>query len=117
MKITFDENVTQRLMAMISDKPADFVLDFDHTLSNETILSSCCGITRYRIVAVDKGGVPSVFDGKISSPLGDIYCKAWGKMYFDQNMQVRVTPNHLIEIMGDGEKIAPHIEIVDYRSN
>lgn len=36
-------------------------------------------------------------------------------MYFDENMRVRVTTNHLIEIMGDGEKIAPHIEIVDSR--
>ena len=115
MKITFDDTITQRLLALIEDKPADFVLDFDHTLSSETLLSSCCGITRYRIVAVNKGAVPKVFDGKISSPLGDFYCKAWGMMYFDENMRVRVTANHLIEIMGDGEKIAPHIEIVDYR--
>lgn len=116
MKITFDDTITRRLSAMIEDKPADFVLDFDHTLSDETVASTCCGITRYRIVAVNKGQVPAVFDGRIDSPLGDFYCKAWGMMYFDENMYVRMTPNHLIEIMGDGEKIAPHIEIVDYRS-
>lgn len=117
MKITFDDTVAQRLLTMIKTEAADFVLDFDHTLSKETIASTCCGITRYRIVAVDKGEVPAIFDGKIESPLGFFYCKAWGMMYFDENMQVRITSNHLIEIMGDGEKIAPHIEIVDYRKH
>ncbi len=53
MKLTFDDTITQRLLALIEDEPADFVLDFDHTLSDEILSSSCCGITRYRIVAVN----------------------------------------------------------------
>lgn len=116
MEMTFDDTITERLTALQVNPPGDLVLDFDHTLSNDLVQSSCCGVTRYRIVAVDKSKVPDVFDGTIDSPLGKIYCKAWGKMYFDDNMNVRVTNNNLIEIMGDGERIAPHIEIVDYRS-
>ncbi|WP_205272656.1 iron-sulfur cluster biosynthesis family protein [Lactococcus taiwanensis] len=125
MEITFDETVTKRLLGLMGfqdkkdllTKPSavDFVLDFDHTLSSEQLESTCCGITRYRIVAVEKGQVPPIFDGQISSSLGPFYCKKWGMMYFDETMNVRLTANHLIEIMGRGEQIAPHIEIVDYR--
>lgn len=115
MKITFDDNITKHLSELTESKTGDFVLDFDHTLSTEMIDSSCCGITRYRIVLVDKGAVPAVFDGRIDSPMGEFFCKKWGMMYFDEEMNVRLTANHLIEIMGRGEQIAPHIEIVDYR--
>lgn len=115
MKITFDETIKKRLIELTELSAADFVLDFDHTLSSENIGSSCCGITRYRIVAVKKGTVPAVFDGRIDSPLGEFFCKKWGMMYFDEEMNVRLTNNRLIEIMGRGEQIAPHIEIVDYR--
>ena len=125
MEITFDEKINKILLELTGTKTSeelltkpsavDFVLDFDHTLSNELIDSSCCGITRYRIVAVDKGKVPAVFDGRIASPLGQFFCKKWGMMYFDDKMLVRKTENQLIEIMGRGEQIAPHIEIVDAR--
>ncbi|RZI48527.1 iron-sulfur cluster biosynthesis family protein [Lactococcus kimchii] len=115
MKITFDAAVTQQLLALTADSAVDFVLDFDHTLSEEVVGSSCCGITRYRIVAVDKGSVPAVFDGQLDSALGKFFCKKWGMMYFDEEMTVRTTANGLIEIMGRGELIAPHIELVDYR--
>ncbi len=114
MNISFDETVKSRLAALTKNKSADFVLDFDHTLSRENVGQDCCGITRYRVVAVAKGQVPTIFDGKISSNFGDIFYQKWGKMYLDETMQIRMNGT-LIEIMGAGELIAPNIELVDFR--
>ncbi|MGM9886244.1 MAG: iron-sulfur cluster biosynthesis family protein [Lactococcus sp.] len=115
MKITFDETVSQRLSELKKTIPADLVLDFDHTLSRELVGQDCCGITRYRLVLIEKNQLPDVFDGSIPSNCGLIYYKKWGSMYLDPQMQIRKN-GPLIEIMGAGELIAPNIEIVDFRN-
>lgn len=47
----------------------DLVFDFDHTLSEKnTEVDTCAGgISRYRLVAVEKGHVPEEFDATIKS--------------------------------------------------
>ena len=90
------------------------MLDFDHTLSRENWGSDCCGVTRYRLVAVDKGQVPAIFDGKITSNFGDIYVQSWGEMYLDTEMKIRQA-GPFIEFIGNGGQIAPNMEIADFR--
>lgn len=116
MNITFDDAVRDRLLLLKGSHEADLVLDFDHTLSRENIGQDCCGITRYRIVLVEKGSVPEVFNASISSNFGSVYFKEWGQMYLDDEMNIRFN-GPLIEIMGRGELIAPNIEIVDFRGD
>ena len=114
MKITFDETVKNRLAELTKSQAADFVLDFDHTLSRQNWGSDCCGVTRYRIVAVDKGQVPSIFDGIIPSNMGDIYVQNWGRMYLDEAMSIRQN-GVFTEFNGAGGQIAPNMEITDFR--
>lgn len=114
MEITFDEMVKSLLMSLTKTEAADFVLDFDHTLSRTQVGQDCCGITRYRLVAVQHGQVPKDFDAVLPSNFGGIYYKSWGKMYLDPQMKIRKNGS-LIELMGDGELIAPNMEIVDFR--
>lgn len=116
MNITFDDHVKKRLSVLTENEAADFVLDFNHTLSRKSISQDCCGITCYRIVAVNKGKIPAFFDASIPSNFGPIYYYSWAKMYLDQDMKIRMN-GPLIEIMGSGELIAPNIEIVDYRKS
>lgn len=108
MKITFDETVSQRLSELTKTIPADLVLDFDHTVSRELVGQDCCGITRYRLVLIEKNQLRDVFDGSI-------YYKKWGTIYLDPQMQIRKN-SPLIKIMSAGELIAPNIEIVDFRN-
>lgn len=114
MKITFDDAIKQRLSALTENQPADFVLDFDHTLSRENWGSDCCGVTRYRIVLVEKGQVPAIFDGTIESNFGPIFVQNWGRMYLDEDMSIRLS-GPFIEFNGAGGQIAPNMEIADFR--
>lgn len=78
MKIIFDKTVSEKLAKFGN---ADFVLDFDHELSekNEAIDACAGGISRYRILAIDKGKLPEAFDAHMDSEFGPVYFKKWGK--------------------------------------
>jgi len=110
MKITIDKEIQDRL-ATFSE--AKLVLDFDHSLSQENVGTDCCGVTRYRLVAVDK--VPAAFDEQIPSNVGPIYYQSWGNMYLDQNMYIRPAVGRLIQLTSDSGQIEANMEIVDYR--
>lgn len=116
MIITFDEKVSKKIMEMKSDIPTEIVLDIDHTLydGKELIRQDCCGVTRYRIVLINKNTIPPVFDTKIESNIGDVFFQKWALMYLDPQIKIRQNGT-LIEIAGNGELIAPNIELVDFR--
>lgn len=115
MKIKFDTAIAEKLGGLLADQSANLVLDFDHTLSRENNGLDCCGISRYRLVLIDKETLPDVFDMEIESSFGPIYFKKWASFYLEENMTIR-QKNNLIEFLGDGGQIAPHMEIVDFRN-
>ena len=115
MKFTFDETVENKLKAFDN---ADLVLDFDHTLSEslEEVDSCAGGISRYRIVAVDKGAVPADFDAEIESEFGPVYYKGWGKIFFSEDLTARVEGSYnLISLKTPGETLSDNLLIVDFR--
>ena len=118
MNIKFDETVTSRIIALTAEKPADFVFDYDDSMNDAISADACAIVTRLKLIAVDKGQVPDLFDGIIESPLGDLHVKEWGKRFLDENMNMRMTEsgNGLIEIMGDGGILSSNAEIADYRT-
>jgi len=105
MKITFDEKTANKIKAF---GDVDLVFDFDHTLSEvNTEVDACAGgISRYRIVAVEKGNVPEVFDASIDSEFGPIYYKGYTKINPSYN---------LIELRSKAELLSPNLLIVDFR--
>ena len=115
LKFTFDEEVASRMKAF---GPTNFVLDFDHELSekNEAVDACAGGISRYRIVAVDKGKVPEVFDGEIESVFGTIYYKGWGSVFFHEDLRAQVEGSYgLISLKTPGEYLSYNLLIVDFR--
>ena len=113
MKFTADETVTKRMQAL---SPAKFVLDFDHTLSEdlEAIDSCAGGISRYRIVAVDD--VPDVFDAHMDSDFGPIYYKGWGKIFFHEDLTARVEGSfNLMILKTPGEYLSNNLLVVDFK--
>ncbi|MEG9207833.1 iron-sulfur cluster biosynthesis family protein [Lactococcus lactis] len=76
MKIIFDELATEKIKSFGA---VDLALDFNHTLSEtNTEVDACAGgISRWRLVAVDKGTTPGTFDGKMESEFGSIYFQDW----------------------------------------
>ncbi|MFC4652800.1 iron-sulfur cluster biosynthesis family protein [Lactococcus nasutitermitis] len=116
MELKFDETVKNKLTDLTENKPADFVLDYDYSLSDDVAADACAIVDRLRLVALDKGKVPELFDGQISTALGTVYCKEWGKRFLDEDMSMRRTSTGLIEIMGAGGQLSPNAEIVDYRT-
>lgn len=63
MKIIFDELATEKIKSFGA---VDLALDFNHTLSEtNTEVDACAGgISRWRLVAVDKGTTPEHLMGK-----------------------------------------------------
>ena len=116
MEITFSKEILEKMKTLSADRGGQWVLDFDHSLSRENIFSDCCGITRYRLVLIDRDQLPDVFDGQLTSSLGPIYFKQWGAMYLADKISVRLTDIGLIELVSPGELIAPNMEIVDFRN-
>ena len=79
MKIILDKTVSEKLAKFDN---ADFVLDFDHELSekNEAIDACAGGISRYRILAIDKGKLPEAFDAHMDSEFGLFISKNGGNV-------------------------------------
>ncbi|WP_282674705.1 iron-sulfur cluster biosynthesis family protein [Lactococcus cremoris] len=115
MKITFDEKTAAKIKAL---GDVDLVFDFDHTLSEvNTEVDACAGrISRYRIVAVEKGNVPEEFDASIDSEFGPIYYKGYGSYFFQDEMSTKInTSYNLIELRSTAELLSPNLLIVDFR--
>lgn len=116
MKIIFDENVSEKL-AKFED--TDLVLDFDHELSEKHEAVDACagGISRYRILAIDKGKLPEVFDAHLDSDFGPVYFKKWGEMFWNgQDLHAKVEGSYnLIALKTDGEYLSHNLLVVDYR--
>ncbi|RZI48318.1 iron-sulfur cluster biosynthesis family protein [Lactococcus kimchii] len=115
MKITFDEKTAEKIKAF---GDVDLVFDFDHSLSEKLEAVDACagGISRYRIVAVDKGTVPDVFDATIDSEFGPIYYKAYGTYFFQDEMSTVINPSYnLIELRSTAELLSSNLLIVDFR--
>lgn len=115
MKITFDPKTEKKIEKL---KNIDLVFDFDHTLSRENISVDGCsdGISRYRIVIVKKGSVPSQFDSHIDSKFGPIYYKGYGHYFFQKEMYTVYNPSYnLIELHSTAELLSKNILIVDFR--
>lgn len=116
MKIIFDKTVSEKLAKFDN---ADFVLDFDHELSekNEAIDACAGGISRYRILAIDKGKLPEAFDAHMDSEFGPVYFKKWGEMFWNaQDLHAKVEGSYnLIALKTDGEYLSHNLLIVDYR--
>ena len=117
MKITFDEKTAAKIKAL---GDVDLVFDFDHTLSEvNTEVDACAGgISRYRIVAGEKGNVPEEFDASIDSEFGPIYYKGYGSYFFQDEMSTKInTSYNLIELRSTAELLSPNLLIVDFREN
>lgn len=115
MKIKFDEKTATKIKDL---GEADLVFDFDHTLSEENTAVDACagGISRYRIVAVDKGKVPKEFDATIDSEFGPIYYKGYGAYFFQDEMYTVLNNSYnLIELRSTAELLSPNLLIVDFR--
>ncbi|MBL3715365.1 iron-sulfur cluster biosynthesis family protein [Lactococcus muris] len=116
MKFIFDKEVGERLVKF---ENADFVLDFDHELSekNESVDACAGGISRYRLLAIDKGKLPEVFDAHLDSEFGPIYFKKWGEMFWgSQDLYAKVEGSYnLIALKTEGEYLSHNLLIVDYR--
>ena len=115
MKDYFDEKTADKIKAF---GDVDLVFDFDHTLSEvNTEVDACAGgISRYRIVAVEKGNVPEVFDASIDSEFGPIYYKGYGSYFFQDEMSTKINPSYnLIELRSTAELLSPNLLIVDFR--
>lgn len=115
MKITFDEKTADKIRAL---GDVELVFDFDHTLSEKNTEVDACagGISRYRIVAVEKGKVPKEFDAHIDSEFGPIYYKGYGSYFFHDNMTTSInTSYNLIELKSPAELLSSNLLIVDFR--
>ena len=115
MKITFDEKVTEKLQALGA---VDLVLDFDNTLSAEQISAGSCdaGLANFRLVAIDKGSLPEIFDASLESDLGPVFYKEWGGRFFNGDMLARVEGSYgLIALKNAGEYLSLNMTIVDLR--
>ena len=107
MKITFDEQVLARLSNWSN---ADVVLDFDNTLGETGRPVEGCSIgTNYRLIAIDKGTVPEVFDIIIDSNLAPLHFKKYGGMTITENTDKR------IQFKAAGEIIDSNVQVLDYR--
>jgi uncharacterized protein YqkB len=115
MKITFDERTAGQIKAW---GDVDLVFDFDHTLSEKLEAVDACagGISRYRLMAVEKGSVPEIFDAHIDSEFGPIYYKGFGSYFFHDEMTTRVNPSYnLIELKSPAELLSSNLLLVDFR--
>ncbi|MDR2834168.1 MAG: hypothetical protein LBV67_10680 [Streptococcaceae bacterium] len=114
MKITFDQAMQDKLGQY---GEVDFVLDIDHELTDgkSKMAMSCSGISRYRLIVVDKGVVPDIFDERIDSNLGTVYMKNYGKFYLDEELKIRIENNVFITLLSDGAIFSRNVELVDYR--
>ncbi|GBG97507.1 iron-sulfur cluster biosynthesis family protein [Lactococcus termiticola] len=115
LTFTFDEQVAEKMKAL---EPASFVLDFDHTLSESLAEVDACagGISRWRIVAVDKDAVPADFDSHLDSEFGPIYYKSIGEMFFHEDLKAKVEGSYnLISLKTPGETLSNNLLVVDFR--
>ncbi|MGV9044316.1 iron-sulfur cluster biosynthesis family protein [Lactococcus lactis] len=116
MKIIFDELATEKIKSFGA---VDLALDFTHTLSEtNTEVDACAGgISRWRLVAVDKGTTPGTFDGKMESEFGSIYFQDWGKFFWDEH-DLKVGHEgsfNLMTLKTDWDTISNNFLIVDFR--
>lgn len=114
MKITFDENVLERLNNL-SNSDTIFALDYDNSLSDDVAASSCDIISRIRIVATAKEKLPKEFDGEMNSNLGTIIFKSYGKNFLENEMTMRKKNDGRLEVISSAGVLSPNAEIVDYR--
>ena len=117
MKITFDEKTASKIKTF-ADEGAVLVFDFDHTISEKNVAVDSCagGISRYRIVAIDPGTLPDLFDGQIESEFGPLYYKTYGGYFFHETMDTRInTAYNLIELHSPAETLSQNLLIVDFR--
>ncbi len=115
MKIKFDELTANKIKDW---GDVDLVFDFDHTLSEtRTSVDACAGgISRYRIVAVNKGTVPEIFDASMDSQFGPIFYKKYGSYFFHEEMSTEMDPTyHLIQLKSPAELLSPNLLLVDFR--
>ena len=114
MKIKFDEKTAEKIKKL---GEVDLVFDFDHTLSEKnTAVDTCAGgISRYRIVAVEKGNIPDEFDAMIESEFGPIYYKGYGAYFFQDEMYTVFNSSYnLIELRSTAERLSANLLIADF---
>lgn len=115
MKITFDDNVLKKV-ASWSD--ADIVLDFDNTIGeNGRALEGCSIGTNYRLIAIDKGTVPEIFDVIIESNFAPLHFKKYGEMFLKHDMTLTEDAVKRVQLMESGEVIDSNVQVLDYRSH
>lgn len=113
MKITFDEQVLARL---VDWSDADVVLDFDNTLGETGRPVEGCSIgTNYRLIAIDKGTVPEVFDVIIDSNLAPLHFKKYGEMFLENGMTITENTDKRVQLKAAGEVIDSNVQILNYR--
>ena len=113
MKITFDEQVLARLTDW-SD--ADIVLDFDNTIGETGRPVEGCSIgTNYRLIAIDKGTVPDIFDVVIASNFAPKKKKKYGEMFLENDMTITENTDKRVQLKASGEVIDSNVQILDYR--
>lgn len=113
MKITFDEQVLARLTDW-SD--ADIVLDFDNTIGETGRPVEGCSIgTNYRLIAIDKGTVPDIFDVVIASNFTPLHFKKYGEMFLENDMTITENTDKRVQLKASGEVIDSNVQILNYR--
>lgn len=115
MKLTLDNAVLARLSDWTD---ADIVLDYDQTISeNGRPVDGCAIGTRYRLIAIDKGTVPSIFAVTIDSDLSPIYFKKDGLMFLSKDMTLTQTSDFRIQLKDTGALIDSNVQILDLRTS
>ena len=113
MKITFDEQVLARLTDW-SD--ADIVLDFDNTIGETGRPVEGCSIgTNYRLIAIDKGTVPDIFDVVIASNFTHQHFKKYDEMFLKNDMTITENTDKRVQLKASGEVIDSNVQMTDHR--
>ncbi|MDR1606055.1 MAG: iron-sulfur cluster biosynthesis family protein [Streptococcaceae bacterium] len=114
MKITFDAQVLARV-ANWTD--ADLILDFDQTIGeNGRPVEGCSIGTNYRLIAIDKGTVPDVFDVIIDSNFAPLHFKAYGRVFLTKDMTLTENPDKRVQLKESGEVIDSNVQVLDFRT-
>jgi uncharacterized protein YqkB len=115
MKITLDENVL-KLVANWSD--ADVVLDFDNTIGKtERAVEGCAIGTNYRLIAIDKGTVPEVFDVIVESNFAPLHFKKYGEVFLKNDLTLTQDTSKRLQLKESGEIIDSNVQILDLRGH